>query len=120
MEKQPSVPETVLRELAEAGSIGPVCIKGHPSGFSITVQIGDAEKVLASARNDIRLFASLNTAVGFLQKLGVSKFAVDATDYVPGRLRNPRPDRAEALRKTRTRPAQETLFSEDVAHESTK
>jgi len=104
-----TIKETTLRELVTAGSVASVCVVGQNGGYAITVRCGTAESILASTRGDVRLF-TLDRASTFLRALGLFRFNVDSTDYEPGRLRKPRPDRAEALRKTRTRPIQETLI----------
>lgn len=104
------IKEITLRELAGANSIRSACVVGQKGGFAIVIRYGPIEKILSSTRGGIRLFASLNTATDFLCKLGLTKFEVDATGYEPGRLRGPRPDRAEALKKTRTTPIQQTLL----------
>lgn len=46
----------------------------------------------------------------FLRQVGIEMFEVDARFYQPGRIRKARPDRAEALRKTRTTPRQQELL----------
>src|SRR3569833_3381538 len=98
-----TIKETTLRELVAAGSIASVCVVGQNGGYAVTVRCGTAESTLASTRGDVRLF-TLDSASTFLRALGLFRFDVDSTNYEPGRLRKPRPDRAEALRKTRTRP----------------
>lgn len=104
------IKENTLRELAGAGSIRNACLIGQYGGFVITVRYGELERQLASTRGDVRLF-SLKNATDFLRGIGVVRFEVDSTNYEPGRLRKPRPDRAEAMRKTRTKPRQEALFN---------
>lgn len=99
-----------LKELVEAGSVRGACLVGRPGGFGVVVRYGSVERALSCTRGQIRLFASLDTAMPYLKRLGLARFEVDATGYEPGRLRKPRPDRAEALRKTRTRPRQEQLI----------
>lgn len=73
------------------------------------VQVGDLTKALATSKGSIRLFASLDTAGAFVRDLGLPRFDVDMTGHQPGRLRKPRPDRAEALRHTRTKMQQQPL-----------
>lgn len=97
-----TIKEITLRELIEAEYVRSACVVGRPGGFTISVRYNDTKKTLANSRGGLRTFASLNTAADFLRKLGFTKFEVDATDYEPGRLRAPRPDRAEALRKSKT------------------
>lgn len=104
-----TIKETTLRELVTTDSVNSVCIVGQIGGYAVTVRCGSAEITLATTRGDIRLF-TLERASTLLRALGLLRFEVDCTNYEPGRLRKSRPDRAEALRKTRTRPIQETLI----------
>ena len=109
MELHLSIREPVLRELVVASLVTKATITGQEKGFSVIVRLGDAEKPLATSRGTIRLFASLDTAAAFLRDVGIARFEVDMTRHQPGRLRKPRPDRAEALRHTRTRIQQQPL-----------
>ena len=104
------IKEITLRELIEAKSVQSVCVVGLHGGFAITIHCGETKKTLASSRGEVRIFASLNTTADFLRKLGLTKFEVDSSSYERARLRAPRPDRAEALRKTRTKPKQLTML----------
>ncbi|OTP75404.1 hypothetical protein PAMC26577_13345 [Caballeronia sordidicola] len=76
----------------------------------VKVSYGTAERTLATVRGNIRLFATLDTAGAFVRGLGIPRFEVDLTDYEPARLRKPRPDRAEALKRTRTKMQQTNLI----------
>jgi hypothetical protein len=105
-----TIKESILRELVGANSVKSVCAVGRFGSFAVIVRYGSTEKILTNTRGDTRLFASLNTAADFLRRLGVERFEVDVTNFSPGRLRKPRPDRAEALRKTRTKPRQKHLI----------
>ncbi|MCL4629228.1 hypothetical protein [Burkholderia multivorans] len=104
-----TVRETTLRELVTSGAISSACAVGQQGGYSIAVQCGSTVQTLATSRGDVRLF-TLERASAFLSALGITRFEVDSSRYERGRLRKPRPDRAEALRKTRTRPVQEPLL----------
>lgn len=105
-----TIKKTTLQELVAANSVRSACVVGRRGGFTVTVRYGEAKKDLVSSRGGLRMFASLNTAADFLRKLGITKFEVDATGYEPGRLRAARPDRAEALKRTRTKPYQITMI----------
>lgn len=104
--------EATLRELIEAGSIASTAAVGQHGGFFVSIQCGKQKRVLANARGDIRMFANLTNLATYLRRLGVSGFAVDTRQYAAGRVRRPRPDRAEALRRTRTKPRQGDLLPE--------
>ena len=102
--------EATLRALLEADTIRAVSAVGRRGAFTLAVQYGDCERLLASTRGDVRLFSNLTTLAVFLRRLGVSRFEVDTKEYEPGRVRPARPDRAEALRRTRTKPRQGTFL----------
>jgi hypothetical protein len=101
--------ETVLRQLVQASAEVSARIVGKDSSFSIVVHLGSGDKTVVTTRGNIRLFASLDTAAAFVGDLGLVRFYVDISHYRPGRLRGPRPDRAAALRQTRTRMQQQPL-----------
>lgn len=105
-----TVSEAALRELVAAKAIKQVTVVGVDAGFVIAVRFGDAEKTLGATRGGKRMFASLDTASSFLSRLGLKVFEVDVEKYEKRRLRKARPDRAEALRRTRTKPRQQTLL----------
>lgn len=104
-----TIRENTLRELIETNSIRTAYLVGQSGGYAITVRCGETERLLATTRGEVRLF-KLNNAADFLRSIGLDKFEVDCTNYVPGRLRKARPDRAEAMRKTRTKLRQEILI----------
>lgn len=83
-------------------------------GFALVFAYGTAgrevRRVLGTSRGSIRRFGSIDTAGSFLRDLDIHAFSVDLADYEPGRVRAPRADRAEALRKTRTSPKQTELL----------
>jgi len=105
-----AIRETTLRELAEADSIRSVAAVGRHGGFAVSVHYGVVERTLSSARGDISLFPNLTTLATFLRKFGITHFEVDTAHFEPGRVRPARPDRAEALRRTRTKRQQANLF----------
>lgn len=97
--------ELTLRELAGAKSLGGAVATGQHGGFSVTVQYGmtETQRLLATARGETRMFSNLNTLARFLRKLGITHFEVDTSNHEPARLRAARPDRAEAMKRTRTK-----------------
>jgi hypothetical protein len=105
--------ETALRQLITAKSVHSITAVGRDGGFAVSVRFGTAQQILASDRHDVRLFPNLTTLAAFLARLGAQRFEVDVTGYRPGRVRKPRPDRAAALRVTRTTPRQTNFFTED-------
>ncbi|TDR40484.1 hypothetical protein DFR29_113186 [Tahibacter aquaticus] len=104
--------ETTLRELAAAGALRRVCAAGQVGGFAVAVFCGTAatETYLASTRGEVRVFPNLTTLAAHLRRLGIEQFEVNTAGYEPARVRKARPDRARALRRTRTTPTQPRLF----------
>jgi hypothetical protein len=85
-------------------------VTGVPHGFTLRVQSGaGVAKTLQTVRGDVRRFASLDTAGAFLRDIGLTTFTVETSGFQPGRLRSARPDRAAALKNTRTKPKQQEL-----------
>jgi hypothetical protein len=93
--------EGALRELIVAGAITDIVAKGGNGGFTLELRLGERSAVLSSSRGEPRLFGSINTIAVVLQKLGYPCFAVDATDYVPGRIRAAQPNRSAAMKSGR-------------------
>jgi hypothetical protein len=100
--------EQTLRTLVTADSVRSPAVIGMGGGYAISVRYGSTESLLKSSRGETRLF-TLDAASKFLRRIGLPRFVVDASNYEPGRIRKPRPDRAEALRRTRTNPRQAML-----------
>jgi hypothetical protein len=106
-----TIKEPTLRELAEARSLSGAIAVGRRGGYALTVRYGmhETQRLLATARGGARVFSNLNTLVDFLRKMGITRFEVDATQYEHARVRAARPDRREAMKRTRTRPTQAAL-----------
>lgn len=94
------VTDATLRDLVAAGVIQAVTASAKDGGFEIIVRFGNAERVLGNAKGEPKLYASLDTIAVQLLKLGINSFVVSAAGYSPGRVRGPRPDRAEAMKRT--------------------
>jgi hypothetical protein len=109
MEDNTSIKEPVLKELIQSFGPLPARIVGKGNGFAVAVMLGPLEKTLVTSRGQVRMFASLDTAGSFVRTVGISRFEVDMAQYEPGRLRRARPDRAAALRLTRTRMQQQSI-----------
>ncbi|MGC2163001.1 MAG: hypothetical protein WA634_13900 [Silvibacterium sp.] len=114
MKKVGTIKEPLLRELIQATGQVRASIAGKSKGFALVFHVGGTDKTLLTSRGTIRMFASLNTAAAFVRDLGIPRFEVDMTSHQPGRLRNARPDRAEALRQTRTKLHQQYLEFNDA------
>jgi hypothetical protein len=99
--------ESVVRELVAAGAL--VRIVGTRGGYLLRAKLGEVVRTLAATRGNERIFVSLDTASSKASEIGAKTFEVDTTHYEAARIRRARPDRAEALRNSRTRPRQQSL-----------
>jgi len=77
---------------------------GQRGGFIATVRFSDKRHggrsvSLTNVHGRVRIFPNLTTLATVLRAIGLPKFRIDATHYVKGRVRAPRPDRARALRE---------------------
>jgi hypothetical protein len=115
MNNDPPLTEPVLRELSRAEAVRAVEVKALVGGgFGVSVWTGPPDsplcRALSTSRGEVRRFALLDTAATFLRSLGLCRFNVDVAQHEAGRLRPARPDRSEALRRTRTTPRQSSLL----------
>lgn len=110
MDSSALITETALRHLVDMQALSAVVVTGVSHGFTLKVESGaGVAKVLQTVRGEVRRFASLDTAGSFLKDIGLTEFLVQTTGFEPGRLRSARPDRAAALKNTRTKPKQQEL-----------
>lgn len=73
----------IVKELATAGSISGVRIQAAADGFVVILLAGPNERVLGSARGELRYFQSLDGAASVLQSCGITKFDVDTMNWIP-------------------------------------
>ena len=85
-----TITHPTLVQLVAAGAVRVVIAVGRPGGWSLLVRYGLAERTLAAQRSkQVRVFRKLDTLVLYLQEIGVSRFEVDAADFIaaPRKLR---------------------------------
>ncbi|WP_093442921.1 hypothetical protein [Variovorax sp. 770b2] len=90
--------EAALRQLIGAGAVGEIVAVGGSGGFVIALKLGESDAILGSSLGKTRVFASISTIALLLRRLGQPRFTVDATDFVPGRVRPAQPERSAAMR----------------------
>ena len=83
--------EATLRELIVAGAITGIVAKGGKGGFVVELHLGERIALPSTSQGKSRLFSSIGTIAVLMQKLKHPRFEVDATDYVPGRIRAAQP-----------------------------
>ncbi len=78
-----TITHPTLVQLVAAGAVRVVVAVGQPSGWTILVRYGLAERALAAQRSrQIRVFRKLDTLQSYLQEVGVNRFEVDASGFV--------------------------------------
>lgn len=90
--------EAALRQLINLRAITEITALGSGTGFVLALKVGEAAALLGNSQGKQRLFASISTIALLLQRLGQPRFFVDATNFVPGRVRPAQPERSAAMR----------------------
>ena len=93
--------EASLRELIAAGVVTALVARAESAGFVIDIGLGERKALLSNVRGQPRLFASMEAIATLLLRLGHPVFEVDATHFMPGRVRAARPDRSEAMKSAK-------------------
>ncbi|PDT04791.1 hypothetical protein CO666_08615 [Rhizobium chutanense] len=108
-----TIDHSTLSRLVEAGAVDAAHVVGKTGGWSVVIRYGKAERPLAAQRSrQVRVFKRMDTLVSYLKDVGISRFDVDAADYVPETAS--RPDRAEALRRIHEAAEYDKWFREQV------
>lgn len=81
------------------------------------MKYGATERPLAATRSrKVRVFKKLETLVGYLKGVGISRFEVDAANFDPQTLATyNRPDTSEALKRAHAAAAHDKWFRQQVA-----
>lgn len=110
-----TIDQKTLTQLVEAGAVRAAHVVGHGNGWTIAARYGMTERFLSAKRGDVRVFRKLETLVGFLRDMGISRFEVDAADFDPEAAeRVTRPDRSAALKEAHAARAYDKWFREQV------
>jgi hypothetical protein len=111
-----TIDHITLERLVEAGAVHGASIIGQPGGWGVVIQYGMTERALAAKRGAMRHFAKFETLVGYLKKIGIAKFQVDATQYDPASAKGARmrEDAAARMRHTHEAAAHDKWFREQV------
>lgn len=111
-----TIDHTTLSRLVEAGAVRAAHVIGQVGGWGVVIRYGMTERPLAASRSrQVRIFKKLETLVGYLKGVGISRFDVDAANYDPATLKTySRPDRAEALKRVHEAAEHDKWFREQV------
>ncbi len=81
-----------LRDLVSMGAVKTATILGQKGGYAVVTSMGMQERVLANKLGKVKMFATTDTAVKELHRLGLATFTVDVSKYEKGSLRPARTD----------------------------
>lgn len=111
-----TIDQNTLARLVEAGAVRGASIIGQPGGWGVVIQYGMTERALAAKRGAVRNFARFETLVGYLKKIGIAKYQVDATQYDPATIREGRfrEDAAERMRHAHEAASHDKWFRAQV------
>jgi len=111
-----TIDQNTLARLVEAGAVRGASIIGQPGGWGVVVQYGMTERALAAKRGAVRNFARFETLVGYLKKIGIAKYQVDATQYDPVTVKEERfrENAAERMRHAHEAAAHDKWFRGQV------
>jgi hypothetical protein len=110
------IDHSALTKLIDAGAVRGAQVVAQPQGWSLLIQCGQHERPLAAQRSrKVRTWRKLETLVGYLHGLGVTRFDVDASGFDRTHPTNtPRPDRSDALKKAHEAAAYDKWFRAKV------
>ena len=112
-----TIDHNTLTHLVQANAVHAAHVVGQPGGWGIVVKYGMAERALTATRSrQVRVFKKLETLVGYLKGIGISRFDVDSAgfDAQAGATSYKRPDAAAALKRAHDAAAYDKWFRAEV------
>jgi hypothetical protein len=103
-----------LRDLVSMGAVKTATILGQKGGYAVLANMGMHERILANRAGQVKMFATTDTAVKELSRLGLSSFFVDISQYEKGLLRAPRTDVTERAKLAAAALDHDTWFRAQV------
>ena len=112
-----TIDHNTLARLVEAHAVRAARVIGQPGGWSVVVKYGTTERPLAASRSrQVRVFKKLETLVGYLKDIGVSRFDVDAANFDSTTAATySRPDASAALKRAHAAAGHDKWFRAQVA-----
>lgn len=101
-----------LRDLVNMGAVTTATILGQKGGYAVLAKLGAQERILATKVGEVKMFATTDSAVRELARLGLSSFLVDTSQHEKALLRAPRKDVS-----ARAKAAAEALAHDRWVHE---
>ncbi|CAB3774746.1 hypothetical protein [Paraburkholderia humisilvae] len=114
-----AMPETIdqgmLEKLVESHSVRGANVVAQTGGWGVVILYGTKEGMLAVRRGNVRTWTKLDTLVGFLTRMGINQFEVDASNFDPNvKTTRTRHDSSERLRDAHEAAAYDKWFRQQV------
>ena len=111
-----TIDHSTLTRLVEAHAVRGAHVVGRPGGWGVVVKHGRTEHALATTRSrEVRVFKKLETLVGYLKGIGISRFDVDAVNFDPRTVSTySRPDASAALKLAHSAAVHDKWFRAQV------
>ena len=111
-----TIDHNTLTRLVEANAVRNTHIVARPGGWGVIVRYGAIESSLAATRSkETRVFKRLETLVGYLKEVGISRFEVDAAGFDATAAKTySRPDTSATLKQAHAALAHDRWFRDQV------
>lgn len=111
-----TIDHNTLARLVEAHAVRGTHVIAQTGGWGIIVKYGTTERPLAATRSrEVRVFKKLETLVGYLKGIGISRFDIDATGFDAKTVTTySRPDASAALKRAHAAAAHDIWFRDQV------
>ena len=111
-----TIDHNTLARLVDANAVRGTHIVAKPGGWGVIVRYGATESFLAATRSkETRVFKRLDTLVGYLKEVGISRFEVDAADFDAAAVKTySRPDTSATLKQAHAALAHDRWFRDQV------
>lgn len=105
-----------LARLVQDSAVHATHVVATPGGWAVIVQYDGIESALAATRSkQIRVFKRLETLIGYLKGVGISRFDVDANYFDTAAAKPPsRPDNSASLKQAHAALAHDRWFRDKV------
>ncbi len=110
-----TIEHKTFASLAKAGAVSDVTVTAHGRAWSILAKVRKTFFTVAAKRGGPREFAKFETAVIYLQELGIQRYEVDSQDFDATALpKRRREDAAAKLRQAHEAAEHDAWFREQV------
>lgn len=111
-----SVDHNTLKKLVRAGTVANAVLVAEPEGWAIVVQVNRSQFPLAAKTGQVRRWANADSAIRYLDKIGIHELRCDARQLAAlGQARARRPDASKKLKEAHQALDYDRWFREQVA-----